>query len=330
MKTVALTRTLFLPALLVLALLSGCKTSKTAAVSTEKTTSPATSVQETVSATQPAATGSTSALSIAPDENSLLWKISGNGLTQPSYLFGTIHMIGSEDYIFPASWDRALDETKQLYLELDMDDPGMMMKMMTGSMMTGGKSLKDFTTAEEYAAIETFFRDSLNQQLAIFSKMKPMLIASIIYPSMVRGEVKSYEMTLVEKAKERNFEVHGIESVEDQLTMMDQIPMDSQVEMLLAYVDDFPGERERFQGLLELYVSQNVNQLYEFMTDSPEMDEETRAIMLDARNQKWISQIEAQAKLMPTFFAFGAGHLAGDQGVIELLKKQGYTLEPVR
>lgn len=304
-----------LAVLAMLAVATGCKSKKIA--STE------------ASAVAEASTSAAAPMS-SEDGSSLLWEISGNGLEQPSYLFGTIHLIGSEDFIFPDTWTAALDQTQHLMLELDMDDPRMMMKMMTGAMMEDGKSLKDLVSEEEYEVVKTFFKDSLNQPIAMLGKMKPMLLSSSLYPKMINGEPVAYEMVLIEKAKEREMEVTGVETVEDQLAMVDEIPMDDQIEMLMTYIEDFQAEKERFGKLIDLYVAQDVNDLYSYMMDSPEMDESAREVMLDNRNKKWIPVISEQAAAMPTFFAFGAGHLAGENGVINLLQEAGFSVKPVR
>ena len=88
-------------------------------------------------------------------ENSTLWKISGNGLEKPSYLFGTIHI--TCDASLDDDIKKALDETTQLVLELDMDDPTMQSKMMGGMYMKDGKTLKDYVSEEEFIAIDSLF-----------------------------------------------------------------------------------------------------------------------------------------------------------------------------
>lgn len=305
-----------LVALSLLAFVSGCKSSKSVAT--------ATVAEATEAVAQPVA------VTTAETGSSLLWEISGNGLEKPSYLFGTIHLIGSDDFIFPDMWNSAFNQTEHLMLELDMDDPGMMMKMMSGSMMENGQSLKDLVSAEDYDAIKAFFKDSLNQPIAIMGKMKPMLLTSSMYTKMINGDPVAYEMVLTEKAKEREIEVSGVEAVEDQLEMIGNISMDDQLEMLMGFIDDFDGQKSQFQDLIDTYVTQDIFALYELMTETEEMDAEMQEVMLDGRNRKWIPVIEEQAAAMPTFFAFGAGHLPGENGVISLLKAEGYTVKPVR
>lgn len=302
---------LTLPLMLLVGLLVGCKSTKNVAEA-------------------PISTSLAAALPTPADGSSLLWEISGNGLAKPSYLFGTIHIIGSNDFIFPASWEAALAQTKALYLEIDMSNNGEMMKMMTGGMMKDGKSLKDLVTEEEYDMVKAFFKDSVGMPIGMFDKMKPMLMMSLFYPKMIDGDPKSYEMELVSRAKKLDNSIGAVETVEDQLAMIDQIPLEDQVEMLMAYVENFPREKGRMQEMVDIYTSQDVQALYNFMMDSPEMDESSRVLMLDNRNEKWIPIIREAAAAQPTFFAFGAGHLPGDKGVINLLRQAGYTVTAVK
>jgi len=76
------------------------------------------------------------------EKSSLLWEISGNGLQQSSYLFGTVHMICKEDFFFPELLKEKFINAKEVFLEIDMDDPAMMMKMMTMLQLPKGQTIK--------------------------------------------------------------------------------------------------------------------------------------------------------------------------------------------
>ena len=265
----------------------------------------------------------------AQSKGSLLWKISGNDLKQVSYLFGTIHIIGENDFFMTDEIRQAFGSTQQLALELDMDDPKMMMSMMAKSMMSDGKSLKDLVSEEDYSQANRFFKDTVGMGLALLNKMKPMLLASMIYPKMLDGKTMSYEQEFVKMAKKQDMEVLGVESLDTQLDMIDKIPLEDQAEMLMQYIRDFTKEKNRAKEMIALYTSQDLEGLYNFTTESPEI-EEFKSIMLDDRNQNWIPVMENMAKEMPTFFAVGAGHLWGEMGVINLLKEAGYEVTSVR
>ena len=105
-------------------------------------------------------------------ENSTLWKIEGNGLEKPSYLFGTIHI--TCDATIEDDVKKALDETSQVVLEVDMDDPEMMTKMMGGMYMKDGKKISDLVTEEEYAIIDAMITKETGMPLKMLETMKPL------------------------------------------------------------------------------------------------------------------------------------------------------------
>ncbi|HEX8358405.1 MAG TPA: TraB/GumN family protein, partial [Segetibacter sp.] len=78
----------------------------------------------------------------------------------------------------------------------------------------------------------------------------------------------------------------------------------------------------------EVYKKKDINQLYLLTTKEEEFGK-YEGILLNDRNHNWIPVIGEQAKKVPTFFAFGAGHLGGEKGVISLLRKAGFTVEAV-
>src|SRR5215204_899217 len=94
-------------------------------------------------------------------DNTLLWRISGNGLSKPSYLFGTMHMICANDIEVSDSLKSAIRRSDKVYLEIDMDDMmGLMMKMMMdpGKLtMKNDTTLSDLLTPEEYKKVKTYF-----------------------------------------------------------------------------------------------------------------------------------------------------------------------------
>ena len=109
-------------------------------------------------------------------EKSLLWKVSGNGITKPSYLFGTIHI--TCDATLDESVLKALDETEQLYLELDMDDPAMKAGMMGGMMGPGTMGygpLPADLTAEQRRQLAEIHREFRARQWPLMQQMHELM-----------------------------------------------------------------------------------------------------------------------------------------------------------
>jgi uncharacterized protein YbaP (TraB family) len=261
-------------------------------------------------------------------ENALLWSVSGNGLTSPSYVYGTIHMICKDDFLFSTTLREKFDASKNVYLEIDMDDPSMMMKTAMLSIMKD-HSLKDIMNEKDYNELSAYVKDSLGMPMMIFNKLKPMTLMSLLYTKILSCPSESYEQRFMEMAKERNKEIKGLEKIEDQMGVFDKIPDSVEAQMILEMIRKMPGQRAEFAQMVEAYKKEDIQKLGEEMTDSPEW-KGYEDIMLYDRNRNWIPVMAAAMKEGTQLFAVGAGHLPGKDGVISLLRKAGYTVEPVR
>jgi uncharacterized protein YbaP (TraB family) len=262
-------------------------------------------------------------------ENSLLWEISGNGLEKSSYLFGTIH--ATCDATLSPKVVKALDETSQLVLEIDMDDPAMQMKMMKGIMMKDGKTLNDLVSQEEYNAIDSLFTKNMGMSVGMMKTFKPSLLQSALIPKLLDCPMQSFETELVKVAKEQKEDIKGLETIEYQMSIFDAIPYEDQVQGLLRSAkDNLAYDKAMMKSMLEIYHSEDINKMLSMMEedDSSIMVQHSDK-MLDARNTKWIPEIGKFANEKPTFFGVGAAHLGGENGVISLLRKEGYTVKPI-
>ncbi|MGH1336240.1 MAG: TraB/GumN family protein [Aureispira sp.] len=270
-------------------------------------------------------------------EKSLLWKITGKGI-KPSYLFGTIHIIGAKDYLWTPTMDKALKKSKKLVTEIDMSKQlSMAMEMMQLAKMKDDKTLEDIMSEEDYNLVKTYFLEESKSSEAKMTfgfaqTWQPMMLMSVLYPEMIEGPVKMYEMELTKLAKAEEMEFGGLETVSDQMAIFHTIPYDQQAETLVESVKDLKsGDGKMLEDLSKMttyYKAQDVDGLLESMGE--EMDEMgNQEDMLDNRNEKWIPQIIATSKKTPTFYAVGAGHLGGPKGVIRLLRAAGYKVTPV-
>ena len=263
-------------------------------------------------------------------ENALLWEISGNGLEKSSYLFGTIHVTCNAT--LSEHVKDALNKTTQLALEIDMDDPGMQGKIMLNMRMKQNKTLKNFVSEEDFAAIDSLFTKKVGMSVKMLQSMKPSLLSAMFLPSLLDCPMQSIEGELIKVAKEQKEDIKGLETVASQMEIFDLIPYEDQVEELLKSVkDNLLRDKENLVKMLEIYDSKNITEMLTHMEDDKENNlGKYMDIMLDKRNKNWIPVIIAYAKEQPTFFGVGAGHLAGENGVIQLLRKEGYTLKPIQ
>lgn len=263
------------------------------------------------------------------DGNTLLWEISGKDLKKPSYLFGTFHMMCKDDIRFSDNLRKALSSSKELMLEMDMDDPSNTLGAIFFINMKNGKTLKDLYSAEEYKRLEKYFKDSLGTGLMMLQRMKPNFLEAMLYPKMMPCKTMSgVEEELMKLAKTDKKEITGLETIAFQASVFDSIPYDTQARDLLRTIDSIQNYRLYFDTMLHIYKNQQLSQMENLFEKEPGF-EETKDVLLDQRNRNWVGQLKSILPKKSIFIAVGAGHLPGDQGLISLLKKEGYILRPI-
>ncbi len=263
------------------------------------------------------------------DPSSLLWEISGKNLGAPSYLFGTIHLICREDFSLDENLKERFGRAQQVVLEMDMDDPELMVAMASAMMMKNGAKLSRLLPAGAYQKVTGYFRDSLGMDISAYDGIKPLMLIGVLFPGIMACEVRSYEAAFVEMAGARGIPVEGLETVSDQMAAFDRIPEQAQARLILSVVENPVAARREFIELVRLYKLQDTAALFKLTRESRFSLEGADEMLLDERNRKWIPVMEKFMTGKPTFFAVGAAHLDGAHGVISLLKKQGYMVKPL-
>ena len=275
---------------------------------------------------------------INPVQNSLLWEVSGNGLTKKSYVFGTIHLIPQEKYLWTDVMEAAFRKSDQVYFELDIEqmaDPMAMMGMMKYIFMSNDTTLSDLLTEEEYALVDSHFK-KLGMPLFLFERMKPFFLTVFLSEDMAKGNLQdgsllSYEMVLNDKAKQEAKPTSGLETIEFQASIFDKIPYREQAQMLISALQEDATNEPQMDQLVQFYLDQNISALGKMIAEqsssSPAGWEDD---LLNRRNSNWIQQMKPLMQSSSVFFAVGAGHLPGEKGVLQLLMKEGYTVTPLR
>ncbi len=263
------------------------------------------------------------------NNHSLLWEVSGKGI-EPSYVFGTFHLMCREDIKLSNNVKEIIKGADELYFELDMDDMGAMLGAMLFMKMKNDTTLSDLYTPEEYKKIESYFRDSLQMPISLLKGMKPLLLQALLYPKMMTCKnMSGMEEALVQEAKQYKKEIKGLETVAFQASIFDSIPYKEQATALLKLIDSMQENRNLFDSMLRIYKSQNLTSLDALNNDEFESGN-SREILLDNRNRNWVKQLEELMKQKRLFVAVGAGHLTGKNGLIELLRREGYVVKPVQ
>ncbi|AXB55755.1 TraB/GumN family protein [Flavobacterium fluviale] len=256
-------------------------------------------------------------------ENSLLWEVSGKGLKKPSYLYGTIHMICSKDYFLSEKTKKAFDVSDKLYLEINFTDPNEMSQMQQLAM--GKEPLSKKLSPEQLAKLDSILKKSTGmgvQQVDSFSLLTVLSLISM--KSFGCADLKFYEMEFSEEAKKRNVSIYGLETVKSQFEILENAYSNDEILKLLE-----ESTSEESEQLVTAYKNENIDSMYALTTDEKFTSEKTKKQILDNRNVNWVKAMPELMKQNSVFFAVGAGHLGGELGVINLLRKEGYTVKPI-
>ncbi len=268
------------------------------------------------------------------DTKALLWKISGNGLEKPSYLFGTIHMICEEDAALSDSLKKAISRCDNVYLEVQMDNLFEMIGALSQMKMTGDTTLRDLLSPEDYEKVKNYFGEKSSMlPFSMLETLKPMLAASTLEESSIDcGKPVAMEQLIMAEAKNKGKEIKGLETMAYQAGLLDSIPYKLQAMQLVNFIDSVHkgvDESRGFNELMDAYKNEDLSKLEELTKESDIGMSHYTDILLYNRNRNWVKKLKTLMPGKSLVIAVGAGHLPGDQGVINLLRKEGYTLTPI-
>lgn len=268
------------------------------------------------------------------ENNTLLWKISGNGLEKPSYLFGTVHMLCKEDAFLSQNMLKAIEAADRVYLELDMDNLFEMMSAITKMKMNNDTTLADLLSPEEYKMAKKYFEEKATMlPFSVLETYKPMVASSLLMESSSAcDEQVAMEQLIMDEAKKKGKRIEGLETVAYQMSIFDSIPYKVQAAALMKGISDDGKESDEdkeFKELMKAYKEQDLNKLGEMVSKSEDGMMEYQDLLLNNRNRNWVVKLKTLLKDKALVIAVGAGHLPGEKGVIDLLRKEGYKVTPV-
>ena len=273
----------------------------------------------------------------------LLWKVSGNGLDKPSYLFGTYHLasLGIKDSI--AALPQVQQDVQQVYGEIimaDMMKPETLMKMQQQIMLPADTTLKSLFSPAEFETITQAVQEYLKVDIALLDRMKPAALFQQLTVMFYLKHTPGYnpqeqlDASFQQDATKAGKKVGGLETVQSQLDILFNKPLRRQAEDLYCFLSD-PAKAERqAKEVIAAYAAQDLDTVLRLMEEKEgtkcDPTPEEMAQLLYDRNHNWVDQMPDIMQTAPTLFVIGAGHLPGEQGLIKLLQGKGYTVEPLK
>ena len=275
----------------------------------------------------------------------LLYRISGNGLTDASYILGTCHTADISFVDSIPGLRRAMDDAQQVYGETSKDaQSGPTDEEMDKYMLLPqGVLIDSLLSADEMKRLTAFMTDSCkidSANVGFFFDVKPFPLALYLAlkcdgfkETLKSNDGVTFDEYFQKEALRQGKEIGGLESKNSQFKLFcNSFSLKRQKELLMCMVDNHKRPGAEGSGV-ETYYSQNMDAIWKELNDNTDVDcgytSEEQMRLLSTRNLAWMKKIPSVMSRKSTLFVVGALHLPGPNGVLDLLRQAGYTVEAV-
>ena len=268
----------------------------------------------------------------------LLWKISGRGIEKPSYILGTHHAVPFTYCDSIPGLMKAFEEVDYVIGEFDMVKMGemtqaQMQNMQKMMMMPADTTLLSLFSEKEKEQLDAYLKETVGAELQMFSAMKPMTIMVTVQNKILMDIIPDIaSMTGMDKymqtlAVSKGKSVGGLETMDYQMNLLYGSSLEEQADALLEMAQN-GNSKELMTELTVAYKTQNLDALWSVFKD--QMTSYEYDALVSVRNRNWENQIMELLPVQSSLFVVGSGHLPGEKGMINLLKKAGYKINPVK
>jgi len=268
----------------------------------------------------------------------LLWKITGKGLKEPSYIFGTHHLIPIQFLDSIHGLYPAFNSAKTVVSELVLNNIDASPKIQKAALLPDTVTIQSLLSKADYDFANEEIKNTMRMSLDNMNKMHPSLIATIYELGVYKTSAHFDENTKSDSyfqlvAAQKGIPVVGLETVDKQIDLLFPKDLKKEAQRLVETVRNKTILIKELTEMNSLYRCGNIDELEKLSEQSNTQwkisDEESKA-MIDDRNIEWVKQLPDLMKKNSCFVAVGALHLPGINGVLHLLKKEGYKVTAVK
>lgn len=278
-----------------------------------------------------------------PNHSGLLWKITKPNV-KTSYLFGTMHLSDPRISNAPAQVLKRLDQAETMIIETtDVLDPLFLNKILLNQpdliQMQGEDRLsKLFSDTEQVEMRHQLAKRNIN--LSSLDKLQPWIVTNLLNMPpceslhQAQGET-ALDIKLAKHAQDQDKYLVGLETAAEQLQAMQALPMEFHRKGLMASIRSIEKIDDFMETLTQLYLQQRIGLMAPLLQalDKDGLDDKDyqkfEEIMVTKRNHTMMERGLTFFNHGDVFMAVGALHLPGKDGLIELLRAQGFTVENV-
>jgi uncharacterized protein YbaP (TraB family) len=269
-------------------------------------------------------------LGSGPSEKTFMWKVERGETTL--YLLGSIHALKDDAYPLPPAIEAAFSEVEVAVFEIDLQDmTRAAIKMMSAGSLGEGRTLEEVVGPETWSAFEAHV-EGLGFDAALYQGMKPWMAALTLaaFELTKNGYLATagLDTYLSQRADETGKKRLALETAEFQVSLFADLSPDQSLAFLRYTLEDLEAMIPEIDRLYLDWRAGNVESIEKSLLEGFEEFPEVFEKMMASRNRAWMPQIEdLLAGDRDAMVVVGSAHLVGEEGVISLLRKKGYTVE---
>ena len=275
---------------------------------------------------------------ISTTQGQLLWKITGKGLKNPSYLFGTHHLIPIQFLDSVPGLYPAFNSAKMVVSEVVLNNLDATPAIRKAALLPDTITIRGLLNQAEYEFVNQELTNTLRMSLDNLNKMHPSLISKLyeleLYKKYEHFDENTQSDTYFQLvAAKKGIPIAGLETVEQQVKLLFPENIKKEAQLLVASIRNKEMLIQEMREMNRLYREGNLDALEVLANQSNKqwnVSEEENKKLIDDRNINWVKQLPDLIKNNSCFVAVGALHLPGNKGLIKLLKNEGYKVIPVK
>ena len=265
-----------------------------------------------------------------------LWRIEppeNHSTARSSYIYGTIHIDDKKVMALSDSVVQRLMVADMLMLELELNANGSV-DVLRKMLFTDGRNLTQVIGEESFTEVsEALVKTGNHLPDEILTVLKPWAAMLL----MIKPENNSgtfLDKRLADLARNSGIRVQGLETVNEQLSVFDDIAIDDQVSLLQSAMSSLADKDPAYQQLLDAYLEGDLGKIVSITKNQQPKDRRLAALINDKliieRNHRMFERMKEQLRAGNTFIAVGALHLPGEQGLLNKLRQSGYKLKRIK
>ncbi len=269
---------------------------------------------------------------VLAQEQSALYKVEGNGLKQPSYIFGTINFLPQFGFFIPEEVKKAIEDSDVYVTKLSLK-PKVQRKFTEAVKIPNNGSVDQYLNETDQKKLQTIIETYGGRNQAynnFYSHLQPIILVTSTTALTLQNNIVYPEMELEDIAKDSKLKLVSLSNVDDEIEAFKQFPIEDQVEALKYTINNFDDHIKEYKKMVRRYHKEQDLEFVKKVTFKATNESDLfRKVYYDDRTISWIPKIKKLIKSKSAFIALGVPHLVGDKGVVELLRKEGFTVSPV-